>query len=306
MAETPTPPPLAWQEDFLQRHQLGADYLVTARMWFDPLVDRLCLHRKSAGEPFVVGINGCQGSGKTTLVDYLACALEAYGGLHCVSLSLDDFYLTRAEREVLARDVHPLFATRGVPGTHDMPLMLSCLQRLKARGEFTVQHALRLPRFDKASDDRCPAAQWAEVSEAVDIVLFEGWCLGVEAQPEEALVQAVNALERDEDPDGVWRRAVNTVLARDFPPVYALVDEWLMLQAPSFACVQRWRQEQEDKLRQRLGSEDLGRSMSPAQVTRFIQHYQRLTEWSLATLPERASTVFRLDGQRQIQAGGAR
>ncbi|WP_241505884.1 hypothetical protein [Parahaliea mediterranea] len=319
MAEAPAAPPLAWQADFLRRHQLGAAYLATARKWFDPLVTRLCLHHKGAQGTLMVGINGCQGSGKTTLVDYLAHALAA-GGLHCVSLSLDDFYLTRAERQALAAAVHPLLATRGVPGTHDMPLMQRCLQRLKA-GDLSEQHPLHLPRFDKAMDDRSPPTQWLTVNQPVDIVLFEGWCLGVDAQPDDALLAPVNDLERAEDPDGRWRVAVNAVLARDFGPVHALVDVWVMLAAPSFACVQRWRQEQEDKLRQRLGSGALDpsasdhgaldcstrdHSMTPAQVARFIQHYQRLTEWSLATLPGCVDELFTLDDQRHILVGGTR
>ncbi|TXS91302.1 hypothetical protein FV139_16330 [Parahaliea maris] len=285
-----------WQQDFLRRHQLGAEYLKVARLWFDPLAENLAMHHSGASRPLLLGINGCQGSGKSTLVDYLAHCLQAEHGLRCVTLSLDDFYLTRTERERLSREVHPLFVTRGVPGTHDVSLLLDTLDRLLSASE----GELFVPRFNKAEDDRHPPEQWTKIMAPVDIILFEGWCLGVEAQPTAALREPVNALERDEDAGGIWRGHVNRALATEFPPVYALVDRWLMLQAPSFACVQQWRQEQEDKLRQRLGPDHLGKSMTPEQVARFIQHYQRLTEWSLVSLPERVDDCLVLDESRKI------
>jgi len=297
VAQAPAQTDSIWQQEFLRWHQLGAEYLQTAQLWFDPLAESLAGHQRGAGRPLLLGINGCQGSGKSTLVDYLASRLQAGFGLRCVTLSLDDFYLTRAERERLSREVHPLFATRGVPGTHDVSLLLDTLDRLLSAGE----GELAVPRFNKAEDDRHPQEHWTLIETPVDIILFEGWCLGVKAQPTAALQEPVNALERDEDPEGTWRVHVNRALATEFPPVYAMVDRWLMLRAPSFACVQRWRQEQEDKLRQRLGPAHLGKSMTPEQVARFIQHYQRLTEWSLQSLPERVDDCLLLDESRQIQ-----
>lgn len=283
----------------MQRHQLGADYLATARKWFAPLAGILAAHQRGAGRPLLVAVNGCQGSGKTTLADYLCQCLTHHHGLRCASLSLDDFYLTRAERRALAATVHPLFATRGVPATHDGALMLRTLQRLCEGGG----GELALPRFDKSRDDRAPEADWERVDLPLDVVLFEGWCLGVEAQAPEQLHRPVNTLERDEDPAGEWRGYVNAVLARDFPPVYRLVDCWVMLAAPSFDCVLRWRQEQEDKLRATGAAGD--RTMDAAALARFVQHYQRLTEVALATLPGRVDHLFRLDERRRVIGEGA-
>jgi D-glycerate 3-kinase len=288
-----------WRQALLRRHQLGAGYLDTAQTWFDPLAAGLAAHQKRAARPLLIGINGCQGSGKTTLVDYLGQVLAHVYGLRSASLSLDDCYLTHAERQALARGVHPLLATRGVPGTHDMTLLRSTLRALLRPEGGTVA----LPRFDKSRDDRCPPAAWPDVERPLDIVMLEGWCLGVEAQPVASLAVPCNALERDEDPDGRWRHYVNEALAREFPAVYAMVDQWLMLAAPSFACVQRWRQEQEDKLRARLGPDALERTMDAAGVARFVQHYQRLTEVCLETLPTRMDYLLRLDAQRHIVEG---
>ncbi|MDH3992585.1 MAG: hypothetical protein OEV47_06720, partial [Gammaproteobacteria bacterium] len=236
---------LEWQTAFLAEHRLPPSYLQHAQFWFDSLAGALALHQKGAGRSVLVAVNGCQGSGKTTLCDYLRAVLEAEYGVQVVSLSLDDFYLTREERQRLAAEVHPLLATRGVPGTHDLGLLNRTLDGLLAPpGSAPVD----VPRFDKAVDDRRPPGSWETVIPPVQLVLLEGWCMGARPQPAAQLAEAVNELERGEDPDGRWRAYVNEALQREFLPLYQRVDQWVMLKAPSFACVHRWRLEQEQKL----------------------------------------------------------
>ena len=186
----------------------------------------------------VVGLCGAQGSGKSTVAAGAAAALEA-DGLRCAILALDDLYLSKADRERLARGVHPLFATRGPPGTHDVELGLTILRALKT-GE-----TARAPRFDKLCDDRSPKA-WRTETEPFDVILFEGWCVGAAPQAEAALADPINALERDEDPHGVWRRFVNAALAGPYRSLFAQFDRLVMLQAPGFDVVERWRLQQED------------------------------------------------------------
>ena len=282
-----------WQGAFLAQHQLPPAYLDNALKWFVPVGELLREHQSGASGPVLVGVNGCQGSGKSTLCDYLCEWFAAECGLRAIALSLDDFYLTQSERCQLAEDVHPLLATRGVPGTHDMPLLLSTLDAL-LEGE-----PVQVPRFDKAVDDRMPADASPRVDEPVDLVLLEGWCMGATAQPEDTLAEPRNELERDEDGDGRWRSYVNTTLAEQFPPLYQRVDEWIMLQAPSFDCVYEWRLEQEQKLASRS---DGGAIMSSAQVARFIQFYQRITEHCLEALPRCVNHLFRLNSERRIES----
>lgn len=289
----------AWQAAFLAEHGLEPGYLQHAQKWFKPLCDTIAAHSIGASAPRLVAVNGCQGSGKTTLCAYLTANLEAEFGLRVLSLSLDDFYLPRAARQSLAREVHPLLCTRGVPGTHDMALLRATLDALLAPAQDT--HSVAIPRFDKSRDDRRPPAAWDQASGTIDLVLLEGWCLGAMAQSEAALHDPVNELERDEDSDGRWRRYVNDALMRDFPDLYRRIDEWVMLQAPSFANVYRWRLEQEQKLRARSGAEAKG-VMTEAEVARFIQHYQRLTDVCLTTLPARVHHLYTLDADRNIVA----
>ena len=282
-----------WQQGFLQQHGLPQTYLSYAQQWFAPLAESLAVHQNGAGRAILVAVNGSQGSGKTTACDYLRAELEENHALRVVSLSLDDFYLTRAQRESLAVTVHPLLATRGVPGTHDMNLLQATLTTLLASDAASVE----VPRFDKARDDRRPQSDWDVISDGVDVVLLEGWCLGARAQTAEQLAQPVNALEAQEDPQGTWRQYVNEALDRDFQPLYKLVDQWVMLAAPSFDCVYRWRLEQEQKLAQHSQGDAI---MSAAQVARFIQFYQRLTQHCLQQLPSQVRYLYQLDEQRQV------
>lgn len=244
-----------------------------------------------AGRCRVIGLNGGQGSGKTTLAQRTAAGLERRG-LRTLVLSLDDLYLGREARQALGRSLHPLLATRGVPGTHEVRIGRTLLDALRAGAS-----DLPLPRFDKARDDRLPRDDWPRLEAPVDVVLFEGWCVGATAESEAALVTPVNDLERDEDPDAVWRRFVNRALAQEYAELFAGLNALVMLRVPDFEAVRRWREEQEAVLR------DTGRGgMSPAEVTRFVAHYERLTRHMLRTLPARADLVLELDRDHAVAA----
>ena len=273
--------------------ELPASYRAVVEDHWRPLAAELA-RRAQHKRPLVVGINGAQGSGKSTLCRFLE-ELLAEQGLRAVTLSLDDLYLTRAQRQDLAATVHPLFATRGVPGTHDVALGLDLLDRL-ARGE-----PVSLPCFDKAADDR--ATHFRRTDGAVDVVLLEGWCLGAVPQQEEALDRPVDRLEREEDPDGVWRRAVNERLATDYAALFSRLDLLVMLRVEGFEAVRANRLLQEQKLarRQPAGT----RVMDAAALDRFLMHYERLTRWMLQEMPARADILY-LIGADQTPSGPAR
>jgi D-glycerate 3-kinase len=281
-----------WLAAFLRNEGLPADFAEEIERLHAPLAARIAA--VAMGPAFVVGICGPQGSGKTTTVRVLAALLEARG-LKVATLSLDDLYLPLADREALARDVHPLLRTRGVPGTHDVTLGLATLDGL------ANEKRTALPRFDKAVDDRAPVDIWPVAASPVDVVLFEGWCLGARPQPSEALVQPVNALERERDPDGVWRAYVNAALAGPYRALFTRLDLLVLFTAPDFETVLIWRQEQEAKLRRRMAEEGQGpgRAMSDDEVAVFIQHYERLTRHIARETPARADLVIALDRDRR-------
>jgi len=245
--------------------------------------------RQKGDTPLLLGINGAQGSGKSTLCDFLRLILEQRHGQRVAVLSIDDLYLTRTERQALAREVHPLLITRGVPGTHDVELGLATLNRLRNAAESNLTP---LPAFDKASDDRRPPEDWPVFRGRPDIILFEGWCMGATPQPEAALRAPVNALERDEDADGRWRSYVNRQLETDYRRLFAELDRLIFLRVPGMDRVLEWRTLQEQKL---AATASAGQHiMDATTLRRFVMHYERLTRHNLADLPARADLTLNL------------
>lgn len=232
-------------------------------------------------------ITGLQGTGKSTLSAQLAAAAQARGRRVAI-VSIDDFYLGRRERLRLGRNVHPLLATRGPPGSHDLALALETLDALRAG------RPARLPRFDKIADRRLPPSAWP-VAKAADLVLFEGWFQKVPAQPPAALAAPINALEREQDPDATWRSYCNAALGRDYPALWNSIDRLLFLQGPGFDIVPTWRWQQE----QTLQAANPGRlAMDRATVLRFVQFFERVSRQAMATLPGVADLTLRLDARR--------
>lgn len=323
--------------------KLPSFYRQTVERWLEPLAKHIIEHRLAFKDdpntPLLVGLQGCQGSGKSTASIFLKCLL-AHCGKTAVVLSIDDFYLTRKERVELASSTHPLLVTRGVPGTHDLSLLEQTIDDL---GRIDKVGPVAVPRFDKAADDRKPLASWDIVEEKPDVVILEGWCIGMEPEGESALDAPCNALEELEDTDKRWRLYVNQSL-KGYQKLYQRIDMLIVLAAPSFECVYAWRERQEQKLRDLVrvagvagsasaaiiqggtvsasdSSKDDSQKtpgqavsvnstrpalsasavMSPAEVKRFISHYQRLTEHGLKTLPEKADWWFELGSDQAIK-----
>ena len=246
-------------------------------------------------QTLVIGINGAQGSGKSTLTKILARLLEQGFAKHVVSLSIDDLYKTREQRQQMAETIHPLFMTRGVPGTHDVEMGLELFKKLKT----TQQQQLLLPRFNKAVDDRYQQESWNLINTPVDIILFEGWCVGAIAEDENALITPINQLEATEDPQHCWRQYVNQQLNGPYQTLFSQIDLLIMLQVPDMKQVYQWRALQEQKLAA-IESESKQHIMSRAQMERFIMHYERITRATLNEMPSRADLVIKLNEAHRV------
>ena len=254
-----------------------------------PLARQL-LESKPVSGPLLLGINGAQGTGKSTLAEFLRVTITAMSDWNVAVLSIDDFYFTKSERADLASTVHPLLRIRGVPGTHDVPMLSQCLSDLHAlkQGE-----SVALPRFDKASDDRAEETEWPQVEGPIDLIILEGWCVGSRCQTAAELLSPVNALEQDEDADGTWRNYANEQLREKYTPVFNRIDMLVFLKAPSFDAIYRWRLQQEAQLETQ---------MSESEIRHFIQYFERLTRANLAALPGRADIVYELDESHNVAA----
>jgi D-glycerate 3-kinase len=284
----------------MAEHVLPDSYAEIVRTVHRPIAEHLAALRAKAGQPIIVGVCGTQASGKTTLAAFLKGLLEE-AGLKAEVLGIDDLYLSKERRQALAAQVHPLFITRGPPGTHDVALGHRVLDVLTGK---SPPDDVRMPRFDKAADTLAPREVWPVLTGAVDVVLFEGWCVGARPQDGALLVEPVNELERTRDADGVWRRYANDRLGSDYAALFARIDCLLMLKAPDFSAVFEWRALQEKKLGDRLraqgGLTDGRKLMSEDELRVFLAHYQRLTQWILAEMPARADILVTLERDHTV------
>ncbi|CAI8329422.1 MAG: Uncharacterised protein [Opitutia bacterium UBA7350] len=285
--------------DFIKSHRLPESFKSVVREAYEPLAEQVAVWQRAAGGSLGLALNGGQGTGKSTLAAFLSDYLSRYHGLKVFVLSLDDLYLTRAEREDLGNRVHPLLATRGVPGTHDIGIGMDVANHC-LKNEPTTLHS---PIFKKENDDRAPRALWHRITAPVDILILEGWCVGAVPEPEASLAEPLNVLERDLDADGVWRQYVNQQLSMEYQIFFSLFPKRVLLKAPGFECILQWRKKQERKLREHLaasGAEYEG-LMNDAQVERFIMHYERLTRWMLAEMPTRVDARIDLNEQHEAE-----
>ncbi|MDX2369792.1 MAG: kinase [Colwellia sp.] len=281
---------------FIKQHNLPEEFKLTVKEYYKPLADQIFNRFAQNKEAYFVGINGCQGSGKSTLTDFIATYLTTQYQLNVVVMSLDDFYFSSEKRKTLAQDVHPLLATRGVPGTHNVVELNHVLTQLKEnKTGFSIQ------KFNKATDNPYPEEQWEKIEKPADIIIVEGWCWGVEPQTAEQLKTPINELECQYDETGEWRNYVNNQLKIAYEPLYKKIDFWLALQAPSFDCVYKWRLEQEQKLKDRNIGLINSKIMSPTEILNFTQYFQRLSVQGCKTFSQSADAIFYLDYDRKIK-----
>ena len=281
--------------DFVENQALPDSYREDAFEFFVPLVDLIANRALDSEQTLYVGINGAQGTGKTTLGKLLVTLLSARE-FRVANFSIDDFYLTQSERNQLAESQHPLLATRGVPGTHDISLLMTKFEELK---NLKAEQVCELPRFNKAIDDRCGTEDWQKLIGPIDAVILEGWFVGAPPQATRDIELPINALEKTEDADGSWREYANNQLADQYQSAFDQLDLLIMLKAPSFKQVSEWRSLQEEKLK-KIGPIDSPGIMDEEQLARFIQHYERLTRHCLEYLPVKADVLFDLDTDHRI------
>ena len=282
-------------DSFCKEHRLPDSFRRVIAKHYVPLARWLLDVPRTT--PPVIGISGAQGTGKSTLAEFLSMQLKAVAGWSVAVLSMDDFYLSRDRRLELSRGVHPLLATRGPPGTHDTELARRYLRQLRVLGPGA---SMALPRFDKARDNPAATDAWPTVAGRLHAIILEGWCLGIPPQPDRELVTPVNELEAQGDPDARWRRYVNSRLENDYARLFSQLDRLIFLKAPDMDAVLRWRTEQERKLAAKASTRKSG-VMNEPQLRDFVQHFERLTRVAIDKLPAMADVTLRLDRTHGIR-----
>ena len=262
------------------------------RKFYLPISKRIYEFFNKKKSTIIIGISGGQGSGKSTITNILKLILKKKYSLTVSNFSIDDFYKTRKIRKKMSKNIHPLFMTRGVPGTHDIKLVINCLKSLKKRSFKKIS----IPRFDKASDDRLIKKKWTTIKKKPDVVIFEGWCVSARPQSDKKLKKPINSLEKDFDKDLFWRRTVNLELKNNYKKAFKLIDKKIFLKVPNFSYVFKWRKLQERKLKFKSSGKNI---MSNTQVKKFIMFYERITKQMIKDLKHN-DIVISLDKNHRL------
>ena len=250
---------------------------------------------KKKGKTLFLGFSGGQGSGKTTVVKILKIILKKFFKRKIHVSSIDDFYKTLKDRNRMSHDIHPLFKTRGVPGTHDINLIKKFFYFVKKK-KFKKT---KLPKFDKSIDDRLKKKYWYKIKERPEIVILEGWCVGAKPQINSLIKRSTNVLEKNEDKDLIWRQYVNEKLKKEYKKLFAMIDCYIFMKIPNFKMVFKWRLLQENKLKKM--SRYKKKIMSYNEIKRFIMFYQRITLQMVKDLSKSASIVMLLSKNHGIK-----
>ncbi|KAJ3016289.1 UNVERIFIED_CONTAM: hypothetical protein HDU68_012284 [Siphonaria sp. JEL0065] len=251
--------------------------------------------------PLVVGVSGPQGSGKTTLTTSLVQILKNNHNLRAVSFSLDDLYLTFAD-QIKLRDANPnnpLLEFRGNPGTHDLDLGLAVFHSLTTNTTKTT----KIPKYEKALNsgrgDRLNETEWTDAELPIDIILFEGWCLGFKPVLDQKTIK-MRVLDSRFGPDFAKFTLENLLVVQNhlakLDVLHKSIDSFVHICAEDIGFVYDWRQQQEDYMRETLGNPSAGLSTIELRdfISRFMPQY-------LIGLPELDNGFFEKHNGRHLK-----
>jgi D-glycerate 3-kinase len=277
------------RDKFKNKDRMIKSFLIPISFWITKRVDKK--------QPLIIGLAGGQGSGKTTISSILTLILQIYFKLNVFKVSIDDFYKTRKDRRLLAKNKHPLLMTRGVPGTHDIDLMLSFFKKIKSKNF----KSLKVPTFNKAIDNRYPKNLWHKIESKPDVIIFEGWCVGARAQTATQLKKSINSFEKVNDQNTKWRTYVNNQLKTKYKILFNQLDGLLYLKAKNFNLLKEWRLKQERKLWLQTKNKKNLKIMSSGDVINFMQTYQRITQQMFKDALKSSSIIMNLNSNHQIE-----
>ncbi len=277
------------KEKFKNKDQMIKSHIIPLCFWINK--------KRKDKKTLLVGLAGGQGTGKTTISTLFKLVLIKYFKLQVFKISIDDFYKTRKERILLSKKKHPLLLTRGVPGTHDIQLMINLFRKVKKN----TFRSISVPKFDKSIDDRCKKNSWLKLKKKPDILILEGWCIGAKPENKKSLNRPMNILEKNADKKKIWRSYVNNQLKSKYSKLFNQLDCLLYLKAKNFKLLKRWRLKQEKKLKMKSGTKKNSKIMNEKEVETFMMTYQRITQNMFKNAPKYSSAVIDLNENHQIK-----
>ena len=242
----------------------------------------------SGKNKFLIG--GSQGIGKSSLIKIISNTLNKIYKKKVLSLSLDDYYLTKKQRLNLSKNKNKLLITRGVPGTHDIKKLIEDIKKFD-KSKFPIN----TPLFDKLIDDVLKEKKI--VKSKADILILEGWCCGCNEISMEYLYKNINKLEKNYDYNYSWRNYYNYKLKNEYKELFNLFDLSIFMKAPSFRFVIDWRYKQEIKNNSK--SKNL-KKMNINEIKFFIQHFEKITKWMIKDLNKKANLVININKDQKI------
>mgnify|MGYP001487541338 FL=1 len=275
---------------FKNKERIIKSFLIPLCFWIS--------NKANKKKPYFVGLAGGQGTGKTTISSLIKIILTKYFKLKVFRISIDDFYKTRKERTNLSKRVHPMLLTRGVPGTHDINMMLNFFRKAKSKNFKRI----KLPTFNKAIDDRFSKKYWYDLRNKPDVIIFEGWCVGAKPEKNITLKKTINSMEKAKDQKQIWRKYVNQQLKSKYKNLYSQLNCLIYLKAKNFSLLQKWRLKQERKLWLKSKKNLNLKIMSRGDVINFMQTYQRITQNMFRYMPRYASIILNLNTNHQIKS----
>lgn len=230
-------------------------------LWL-PLAIQLVSYRQQLDRPFIQGVLGGQGTGKTTLGEVLRLILRQLD-YSMLSLSLDDLYKTYSDRCIL-RQQDPRLIWRGPPGTHDVELGLAVLDRLRIPN---LNTEIEIPRYDKSAYSGAGDRSDPEIVENPDIVLFEGWFVGV---------RPIESLRFDSAPPPILTQADRqfahdmNIRLKDYLPLWERLDRLIVLYPVDYRLSLEWRKQAEHKM---IAAGKAG--MTDVEIEQFVNYFWR-------------------------------
>jgi len=250
-----------------------------------PIIDKII---QSKDNKFL--ISGSQGVGKSTLSILLKIVIEKIYKKKVMLLSIDNYYLSKAKRLKLAKKVHPLLVTRGVPGTHNIKKLYQDINQFNKQ-----KFPISIPHFDKIKDD--VTTKINKISNA-QILLLEGWFCGSLPIRTKYLYQNINQLESKYDQNKVWRKYYNSMLKNEYKKIFNMFNNKIYMQPPSFKYIIKWRSLQEKNNANKSNSKNF---MNKDMLKKFIQHYEKITKWMMKTMPDKVDMLIKIDKNQKIK-----